>query len=78
MPQIIHPPDEPQLVARALRAYGRNDVDHRTVTVQEHAGRVYVVLDSSPPRPVIYRLRSDGAIYRLATPPAELTNGETL
>lgn len=73
MPEIIHPPNEAQLVARALRAYGGNDVDHRQATVQSVAGMTYVVLDPRRPRPVIYRLRSDGAIYRLSSPPSELT-----
>ena len=76
MPETIHPPDEAQLVARAIRAYRWNDIDHRQATVQKHDGITYVVLDPSPPRPVIFKRARSGQLRRHHNPPAALIAAE--
>ena len=76
MTTLVHPPDEPQLVARALRAYGGNDIDHWAAEVHQIAGRQYVVLDPSEDRHVIYRVMANGLLRRLIQPPPELLTGD--
>lgn len=75
MPEVIHPADESQLIARAVRAWGLPTVLIREATVQQLAGRRYVVLPRDGCAPVVYRIDTNGALRQMLRPPSELTAG---
>lgn len=72
MPEIIHPPDEAELIARAIRAVRAHGVDHRTATVQTHDGRRYVLLPRPRLRAIVFRHHNSGQLRRMTRPPGEL------
>lgn len=75
MPDIIHPPNEAELIARAIRAARSPGVDHRTATVQVHDGLRYVILPRPRFRAIVYRQQNSGQLRRLTRPPAALIDG---